>query len=456
MTQLQELDVRTKDGVKFGRELREKEFLFQKGYLNLNHGSFGTYPRSVRDKLRSLQDAAEARPDSFIRYEYPVLLDQSRSAIAKLLNAPTRTLVFVPNATTGVNTVLRNLVFQPGDHILYFATIYGACEKTVSYITETTPASAVKIQYSYPVEDDWLVSEFHRAVKDVESKGGKVKVAIFDTVVSMPGVRVPFERLTKACKEAGVLSCIDGAHAVGHVEIDLSELDPDFFVSNCHKWLLVPRGCAVFYVPVRNQVLMRSTLPTSHGFAPKGTTIASPLPKSAFVDESKTAYVSNFEFVGTIDNAPYLCIPEGLKFREGLGGEEVIRKYCWTLAQQGAKLVGKELGTEVLENSTNTLGRCCLSNVRLPISVATAQAYAAKAGVEEAGVGGVVRDWLSKTLIDDYGTFIQSLFYNGAWWARLSGQVYLEMADFEWAAETLKKVCTRVEAGEWTGKNSKL
>jgi selenocysteine lyase/cysteine desulfurase len=161
----------------------------------------------------------------------------SKTDFPQLLNAPLESVVFVPNATTGINIVLRNLTFQPGDHILYFATIYGACEKTVSYITETTPAEAVKIAYTYPVEDDWLVNEFKAKVKEVESKGGKVKIAIFDTVVSMPGVRVPFERLTAACKEAGVLSCIDGAHGVGHVKLDLGALDPDFFVSNCHKYV---------------------------------------------------------------------------------------------------------------------------------------------------------------------------------------------------------------------------
>lgn len=79
------------------------------------------------------------------------------------------------------------------------------------------------------------MQQFREKVAEVEAKGGKVKIAIFDTVVSMPGVRVPFEALVRECKEKGVLSCIDGAHGVGHVELDLGELDPDFFVSNCHK-----------------------------------------------------------------------------------------------------------------------------------------------------------------------------------------------------------------------------
>jgi selenocysteine lyase/cysteine desulfurase len=105
----------------------------------------------------------------------------------------------------------------------------------VNYITETTPASSVKVTYTYPIEDDWLLSAFTNKVKEVEAAGGKVTVAVFDTVVSLPGLRMPFERLVKACREMGVLSIVDGAHGVGHVELDLGALDADFFVSNCHK-----------------------------------------------------------------------------------------------------------------------------------------------------------------------------------------------------------------------------
>lgn len=156
------------------------------------------------------------------------------------MNAPSETLVFIPNATTGINTVLRNLVFENGDHILYFATVYGAVEKTVLYITETTPAEAVKVGYTYPVEDEWLVDQLRNKVQEIKATGGRVRLAIFDTVVSMPGVRMPFERLTEVCKELGVLSCVDGAHGIGHIPLDFSTFDPDFFVSNCHKYAAFP------------------------------------------------------------------------------------------------------------------------------------------------------------------------------------------------------------------------
>jgi len=194
---------------------------------------------------------------------------------------------------------------------------------------------------------------------------------------------------------------------------------------------------------------MKSTLPTSHGYEPKDAKIASPFPKSAFVDAKKPAFVSNFEFVGSVDTSPYLCVPAALKWRENLGGEDVIMKYCTTLAQDGAKLVAQIFGTEVMQNSTNTLGNCCLSNIRLPISVYTAQQHALQAGMETSEVGAAVRDWMSKTSVEEYDTFVQSLFYNGAWWVRLSGQVYLGMEDMEWAGRTLLGICERVNAGEW-------
>ncbi|KAF2999024.1 hypothetical protein E8E13_008212 [Curvularia kusanoi] len=444
------LPTRQKDGVKFGKELREKEFMFEKGYLNLNHGSFGTYPRPIQTVLRSFQDATEARPDHFIRYKYPAYLNASRAAVAELIKAPLNTVTFVPNATLGVNTVLRNFQYEEGDHILYFATIYKGCHSTVEYISETTLAQTARVEYTYPVEDEWLVDAFKKKVEEVKSAGGRVKVAIFDTVVSMPGVRMPFERLLEACKELGVMSLLDAAHGIGHLDLDVSQLDPDFMTTNCHKWLHVPRGCAVLYVPLRNQHLIRSTLPTSWGFKNLSSVPNTVNPKGAFGGAIDSEYIGNFEFVGTIDSAPYLCVPSAIEWRKALGGEKVITEYCTKLAQDAGQLIAKALGTEVLDNETKTMSQCCMTMVRLPIEFETARKAGEKVELGEAKVGPTMNIWLQKVMVDKYNTFLQTMFYGGAWWARFSGQVYLELEDFESAVPALKDLCEKANKGEWT------
>jgi len=207
------------------------------------------------------------------------------------------------------------------------------------------------------------------------------------------------------------------------------------------------------HIPLRNQHLIRSTLPTSHGYIPQSGTPVNPFPPSA---THKSAFVVNFDYVGTMDNAPYLCIPAAIKWRESIGGEEAIREYCWTLAKEGTKKIAGLLGTEILDNSTATLTRCCMANVRLPLDVGELERLAAQSGVGKDKVGNLVRDWISRTLVNDYDTFMAAMWYGGAWWVRLSGQVYLEMEDFGWAGEVLAKVTERVAKGEWLGGQSKL
>ncbi|KAK3077483.1 hypothetical protein LTS18_010145, partial [Coniosporium uncinatum] len=174
----------------------------------------------------------------------------------------------------------------------------------------------------------------------------------------------------------------------------------------------------------------------------KGAAAKNPMPPSG----NNSAYVSNFEFVGTIDNSPFLCVPEAIEWRRQLGGEEKIREYCFRLARDGGEMIARRFGTEVLENEEGTLGKCCLTNVRLPIE---ANQVAAAAGLEEAQVAGMVVNWMQRTIDAEWNTFIATFFYAGHWWTRLSAQVYLEMKDFEFAADILEKVCARAENGEF-------
>lgn len=220
----------------FGKAMRKAYFNFDEDYIPLNHGSFGTYPTPVRNRLHICQRTAEARPDTFIRYELPLELDASREAIASFLKISAEEVVFTPNASTGINVVVRSLQYERGDVIVYFSTIYGACEKTVEYLCESTLVDSHKIVLEYPMTDDKLVQKFEETLESLQIEGRKAKVAIFDVVSSLPSVLVPWERLVQSCKNHNVLSLVDGAHGIGHILLEhLGEVKPDFLVSNCHK-----------------------------------------------------------------------------------------------------------------------------------------------------------------------------------------------------------------------------
>jgi selenocysteine lyase/cysteine desulfurase len=404
----------------------------------------------------------EAMPDPFIRYEYPKLVDESRQAVADLLSAPVETVVFVPNATNGLNTVLRNLQWARDgmDEILYFSTIYGACGKTVDYIVDSCYGlvSSRRIDLSYPCEDDAIIARFQAAVQDSKQEGKRPRICIYDMVSSLPGVRFPFEAMTKTCKQLGVISVIDGAQGVGMIDINLAELDPDYFFSNCHKWLHVPRGCAVFYVPARNQNLMVSTLPTSHGYVSKAASKSTP-------PGGKTAFSSNFEYTGTLDNSPYLCVKDSIQWRrETLGGEKKIYEYLVTLARKGGETVARILGTTVLDNRAHTATNCAMVNVRLPLTIRDASNQDETVSLRDHQDGPAERvvqskdvdrasQWMMKTLVDEHRTFIVVYAHGQHLWTRLSAQIYLEVGDFEWAGRILLGLCERVGRKEYDGGN---
>lgn len=213
-----------------------KHWMFDPAYKNLNHGSFGAHPIPVKDAQRAFMDLADVQPDPYIRKQHAEYLDTAREAVAKILNAQRDECVFVKNATTGVATVLYNLAFQPGEALIYFEPVYGAVEKGVVSLQEHTSLQSRKVPFQFPIPEDELVGRFREVIRQTREEGLKVRASVFDAIVSNPGVRFPFERITAICREEGILSIIDAAHGVGNIHLDMEKLQPDFFVSNCHKY----------------------------------------------------------------------------------------------------------------------------------------------------------------------------------------------------------------------------
>ncbi|CAL3971119.1 unnamed protein product [Diplocarpon coronariae] len=408
----------------FGHPMREEHFQFAPTYKPINHGSFGTHPLPVRSAHSALQSQAIARPDTFVSYTTFPLLARSRVQLAPLLGVHHDEIALIPNATTGVNTVLRNLAWQSGDVVLAFSTIYAACEKTLASIGELTPLRLEKVDITYPLEDAEIVRAFVARLRAVRAAGKRVRLAMFDTVLTFPGARFPWEELVRICREEGVWSLVDGAHGIGHIDLaHVGETSPDFFV------------------PFRNQHLIHTSLPTSHGYqhadAPPEDT------------SGRTRFIYLFDFVATIDYTPYMCIPAALDFRRSVcGGETRIREYCFDVARRGGDAMAAILGTSVMTTPTQTMRQCAFANVELPVTLSSGQDEPGDLPIEEAGA---VAAWLRETAVREMDTYLQTAVHGGKLWVRLSGQIYLEVGDFEWVAHRLGPLCERAKRGEARG-----
>lgn len=385
----------------------------------VNHGSFGLPPKSVVEAFHTAIDDDLAHPEYYIRIKQEKEYLNGLKLVADFLNCRYKDLALVENATTAVNTVLRSLPFEKGDKIAIPSTTYGACANTVKFLAELMGIEVVLVETSYPLLDSAVIAIWREVFAT-----HKIKLALFDTVVSMPGVQIPYVELTNLCKEYGVLSLVDGAHLIGLIPVDFAEFRPDFYTSNLHKWLSVPRGCACLYVAPEHHRTIQS-LPVSHLYVPQGAELLD--------DQVSTFLYDKFKFIGSKTFAAVACIPEALKFRaEVCGGEEKIRDYCFSLARKVGKLAETRFpGAKVLENDENSLVTAMVSVVFPIENYSTTFDASDPQSAKE-----LVADIL-EIMLEKHKTFVPFAPHAGKMMCRLSCQVYNEESDYEYAFDAV-------------------
>jgi isopenicillin-N epimerase len=295
-------------------------FLLDPNVIFLNHGSYGAAPKPVFEAYQNWQLRLERQPVLFLGRELPELMRASRVVLGKYLNADADDLVYIPNATHGINIVARSLDLEPGDEILTTDHEYGACDYTWEFICQKMGTEYVHQVIPLPVHsEEEIVEGFWQGVTS------RTKVIYLSHITSSTALRFPVETICRRARERGILAVIDAAHSPGQIPVDLQGLGADIVFGNCHKWMLAPKGAAFLYVRRESQDLIEP-LVVSWGTHPTPDI------------ETGSRFIDILQWTGTKDPTAALTVPTAIQFLQEHAWEEV-RCQCHVLLRQAMERI---------------------------------------------------------------------------------------------------------------------
>jgi isopenicillin-N epimerase len=262
----------------------------------LNHGSFGACLRAILEVQRGWRDKIEMNPVRFLARDLEDLLDWSRSEIGGFVGASADDLALMPNATAGINTVLRSMRWKAGDEVLATDHAYAASLNALRFAAAGCSARVVLARIPFPIESsDAAFDAIMAAVTP------NTKFAMLDHVTSPTALILPIERLVPALAEKGIDVLVDGAHAPGMLPLRIASMAPAYYVGTAHKWVCAPKGSAFLYVRRDRQGWIKP-LAISNGASDTRT--------------DRPRFRLDFDWNGTFDPSPWLTIPAAI---DGLG-----------------------------------------------------------------------------------------------------------------------------------------
>ena len=369
----------------------------------LNHGSYGACPSPVFEDYQKWQVMIEQHPVKFMQDDIYQYLDESRSSLGNYINCNKNDLIYVPNPTHAVANIIKNVNLDIGDEVLSTDLEYGSCDRMWFYEAQQKGFIYNRSKVSLPIIDnETFCNDFWRNATE------KTKYIFISQITSSTGMILPIPEIVLEAKSRGIKTIIDGAHVPAHIDLDINNLDPDYYVGACHKWLCCPKGVSFLYVKKDQQENIQPQI-MSWGWGEEYEEF-----KDSTQLKSSSRFINIFQWQGTRDMSAFLTVPKAIEFQE---------KYDWDSVRNRCKKMIIDARNQI--STVTNLPKICPDDW---LGQMASFLFPADDVAE-----------LKKSLYNDYQIEIPAMSYNGYSALRISIQGYNSEDEVDYLVETLKK-----------------
>ncbi|KAG6551095.1 hypothetical protein Mapa_007330 [Marchantia paleacea] len=319
----------------FLKNLRKTEFgHHERGAARLNHGSFGSCPKSVLGAQAEFSQTWLKQPDAFYFGGVEAAMLEARRAVAEHVNCPVQELVLIDNATTSATIVAMDIMwafaegrYQKGDTILMLNFAYKAVSKAFHAYGVRAGAQLLIVEIPFPITSpSEVLAALDGVLKKAKAEDRVIRLAVIDHIVSMPSIILPVKDMVALCRSYGIEQVfVDGAQAIGQVEINVQEIDADYYTSNLNKWLFAPTTASLFHCKAKHLSRLHHPI-ISHNYG--------------------QGLVEECNWVGTRDYSALLAVPACFQFMNSVpGGLKAIRAYNHDRVVAMGKMLAEAWGT---------------------------------------------------------------------------------------------------------------
>lgn len=226
----------------FWKQIRQ-DYDLKPDYINLENGYYNFVPKPILNKYIKHIEKVNYEASYYMRTEQWENKNKVAARLAKLVGCNNEELIITRNTTESLDLVIGGFPWNEGDEAIFALQDYGAMRIHFHQMRDRYGIVCKEVSVpNHPKNDEEIVALYESQITP------KTKLIMVCHMVNITGQILPIRKICNMAHEHGVEVMVDGAHCVGHIEVNIKELNCDYYGSSLHKWLSVPLGAGMLYV----------------------------------------------------------------------------------------------------------------------------------------------------------------------------------------------------------------